>query len=178
MRQSLAQGSADSVPVSSLPFSPTQGVFREPSIFIVLVFIFLQIPFPTIPLFSHLYKTLGGVGISALYLATRLPRAEPRGHLATRHFPFVLSSLPPLGLSCLSFPHSLSLFSTACKLFSQNTGGVGYPCCFSPLVYPGRSRGAPRLTRAEPRGHSFTPSGAEGSLVYPERSRGATSRTR
>jgi hypothetical protein len=58
------QGSANSVPISSLPSSPTQGVFREPSIFIALVFIFLQIPFPATPFVSHPYKTPGGVGWS------------------------------------------------------------------------------------------------------------------
>jgi hypothetical protein len=48
-----------------------------------------------------------------------------RSRGATRYFPFVLSSLPPLGLSWLSFSHSLPLFSAACGLFLQNAGGWG-----------------------------------------------------
>jgi hypothetical protein len=36
----------------------------------------------------------------------------------------ILKSLPPLEISCLSFCNSLRLFSTACRLFSQNAGGV------------------------------------------------------
>ena len=37
----------------------------------------------------------------------------------------VFSSLPPLEISLRSFSHSLPLFSTACRLFSQNAG-VGW----------------------------------------------------
>src|SRR5258708_4373327 len=39
----------------------------------------------------------------------------------------VLSSLPPLCRSLRSFSHSVPLFSIACSLFSQNTGGWGTP---------------------------------------------------
>ena len=37
--------------------------------------------------------------------------------------PHVLSSLPPLEISCLSFCKPCPLFSIACGLFSKNTGG-------------------------------------------------------
>jgi len=53
------------------------------------------------------------------------------------------NNLPPLLLSLPSFSHRLSLFSIACKLFSQNTGG-GVP--------PSRnSHGTPQL-RIQPPG--------------------------
>ena len=55
-----------------------------------------------------------------LKLATR------HSPLATRHFSFIFSNLPPLVLSCLSFLHSFSLFSTTSSLFLQNGGGGGY----------------------------------------------------
>ncbi len=41
--------------------------------------------------------------------------------------PHILSSLPPLVFSCLSFSHSLPLFSIACSLFYKNTRGWGIP---------------------------------------------------
>jgi hypothetical protein len=52
--------------------------------------------------------------------------------LTTRSFPASLSRysfpsivLRTLFLSCRSFPNSNPLFSTVCRLFSQNTGGMG-----------------------------------------------------
>jgi hypothetical protein len=50
----------------------------------------------------------------------------------------VFSGLAPLLVSCLSFSHSSHLFSSACSLFSQNTGGgVGSLCESSaPQRYP------------------------------------------
>jgi hypothetical protein len=44
--------------------------------------------------------------------------------------------LQTLCFSCRSFSRSLPLFSTACSLFLQNTGGMGVP------LYPERRRGA------------------------------------
>jgi hypothetical protein len=52
-------------------------------------------------------------------------RLRPLSSLAIRHFPFVFIHLRTLYLSLRSFFSSPSLFSTACKLFLQNTRGVG-----------------------------------------------------
>src|SRR5438874_7755737 len=41
------------------------STLSPPSIFIPTIFINLQIPLPATPFFSHLYKTAGGVGVSA-----------------------------------------------------------------------------------------------------------------
>jgi hypothetical protein len=52
---------------------------------------------------------------------------------------FAIRSLRALVLSCLSFSHSSHLFSSACSLFSQNTGGrVGSLCESSALSAPQR----------------------------------------
>ena len=61
----------------------------------------------------------------------------------------ILSSLPPLCRSLRSFSHLLPLFSIACRLFLQNTGGWGIPilstfrCAFCiPNVFTGPSDAA------------------------------------
>jgi hypothetical protein len=51
------------------------------------------------------------------------------------------NSFPPtllrsLQLSCRSFCNSLPLFSIACSLFSQNTGGGGIHCPLPTIHYP------------------------------------------
>src|SRR5258707_7379623 len=59
-----------------------------------------------------------------------------------------LNDLPPLCFSLLSFSRSLPLFSSACSLFLQNTGGCGVPqrnlraLCVSSPCLPRASRGA------------------------------------
>src|SRR5882724_486566 len=47
----------------------------------------------------------------------------PRIHVGLRDNPCPFINLPPLGISCLSFRGSNSLFSIVCSLFWQNTGG-------------------------------------------------------
>jgi hypothetical protein len=49
------------------------------------------------------------------------------GFLSLCRKSYRFSKLPPLVFSCLSFSHSLSLFSINCTLFSQNTRGMGIP---------------------------------------------------
>jgi hypothetical protein len=89
------------------------------------VFMNLQIPFPAKPLFSHPYKTVGGVGVelpeTALPFTVRsVPTPAPTWSRSQIHsFQALAASLP-------SFPMSRSLFSATCSLFSQNTrGGAG-----------------------------------------------------
>ena len=55
---------------------------------------------------------------------------------STAPAPFLFINLSPLGISCPSFLHSLSLFSTSCSLFRQNTGGVGTLCDHSAPSMP------------------------------------------
>ena len=109
------------------------------------VFITLQIPFPATPLFSHPYKT---PGVSPLRHSPFMP-SPPLCPLCLCGKPHVLSSLPPLCRSWRSFSHSLPLFSIACRLFLQNTGGWGIPilstfrCAFCiPNVFTGPSDAA------------------------------------
>jgi hypothetical protein len=79
-------------------------------------------------LFSYSYKSLFP---QSLYFHIHTKPPGVRGSLrtisplATRHFPFVLSNLPHLGLSCPSFSRSLRLFSTICGLFCKNAGVCG-----------------------------------------------------
>jgi len=68
--------------------------------------------------------------------------------------PFAVRGLRALVLSCLSFSHSSHLFSSACGLFRQNTGGgVGAQTSFRPSKAPSASRmgsrGAPRVRLAQ-----------------------------
>ena len=51
------------------------------------------------------------------------PAASVRSGAISFFKSFVITRLPPLELTCLSFSHSLPLFSKACGLFCQNTGG-------------------------------------------------------
>src|SRR5260370_14224857 len=83
------------------------------------VFIFLQIPSPATPLFSNQYKTPGVTPLRPLCsdLSALCVPLFP----ATRHFPFIFFSLPPLFLSLPSFAGAFPLFSIACSLFCQNT---------------------------------------------------------
>jgi hypothetical protein len=137
MRYSLSQGSADVSPFSPFLFHPA-SVFSRGSLLLTT-----HRPLPTFPrpLFSYSYKSLlpqplyfhihtkpRGCGrISTPYLATRhspLATRLPRALSAKGHFPRIFSSLPPLCFSCLSFSHSLPLFSSTCSLFSQNAGGT------------------------------------------------------
>jgi hypothetical protein len=94
-------------------FFPNPGCFPRTIDFYRPCFHILTNPFSHNSFIFTSIQNPRGVGISALYLATR-------------HFPFVLSSLPPLGLSCLSFPRSRSLFSTICGLFCKNAGVCGW----------------------------------------------------
>jgi len=55
----------------------------------------------------------------------------------------VLTLLRTLFLSLRSFRRSPRLFSIACGLFLQNTGGVGYLCDISAPSAPARSSGGP-----------------------------------
>ena len=76
-------------PVSSSPathYSLPTNHFSSP-----FVFITLRIAFPATPLFSQPSELPGGVGISAVHLATRLPRAlSAKGHFPLRSIsPFV-----------------------------------------------------------------------------------------
>src|SRR5882762_4022610 len=57
--------------------------------------------------------------------------------------PRVLTLLRTLFLSWRSFRRSPRLFSIACGLFLQNTGGVGYLCDISAPSAPARSSGGP-----------------------------------
>src|SRR5258706_4583678 len=54
-----------------------------------------------------------------------VPTASVRSVLSLFFKSFVVRRLRPIELSCLSFSHSFRLFSSACSLFSQNTGGGG-----------------------------------------------------
>ncbi len=64
--------------------------------------------------------------------------------------PFVFSCLQTLFLSLRSFPRSRRLFSTACSLFSQNTGGVGVRLgfCRTPNLQPRTSAATRALDTA------------------------------
>src|SRR5258705_7589337 len=55
----------------------------------------------------------------------------PRIYVGLLDNPRPFINLPPLGISCLSFRGSSSLFSIVCSLFWQNTGG------WVPLRQPG-----------------------------------------
>ena len=69
-----------------------------------------------------------GCGFPQLFSPLVYPeRAFAKGHspLITRHFPFVFTHLRTLYLSLRSFSGSRSFFSTACRLFCQNTRGCG-----------------------------------------------------
>ena len=77
---------------------------------------------------------LYSVNHAGMVCRDRYPTLLPDSQLflTTRSFPAPLSrysfafvGLRTLFLSCLSFPRSNPLFSTICRLFSQNTGGVG-----------------------------------------------------
>src|ERR1700730_7083291 len=115
------------------------------------------------PLFSHSYELLFS---HLLYFDNHpsCPGVSPFTafkNLSTSVSPCLcgksslLSSFPPLVFSCLSFSHSLPVFSRACSLFAKNRGWV-YPCvrtppplCAPPLVpcvlrfFLGRSEQAP-----------------------------------
>jgi hypothetical protein len=97
--------------------------YHQPSISKSFVFKFLQIHFSATPMFSHLYKTLGG----GAHL--RSPVSKSRSHV-TSHERSTHALSSTCALLCRSFallqrPHPL--FSTACTLFSQNTRGGGTP---------------------------------------------------
>jgi hypothetical protein len=78
----------------------------------------LQIPLFATPLFSHRYKTPGGVGGSDFQFS-------PRCLCASVANPMFSAVCRLFALSLRSFPHSFPLFSTAWSLFSQNTRGWG-----------------------------------------------------
>src|SRR3984893_7340057 len=105
------------------------------------------------PLFSHSYELLFS---HLLYFDNHLscPGVSPFTafkDLSTSVSPCLcgksslLSGLPPLVFSCLSFPHSFPVFSRACSLFCQKQGGgytpapearvnsasLRYPCAFA-----------------------------------------------
>src|SRR5229473_3383437 len=99
------------------------------------------------PLYACAIIFTTGVSGPPAFLATRLPRARVcEGPLVTRHFPFVFIHLQTLYLSLRSFFGCAPLFSTACRLFCQNTRGVGVAhwrsnvqmCPFHPRVSTGR----------------------------------------
>jgi hypothetical protein len=93
-------------------------------------------------LFSYSYKSLFPQFLY-FHIHTKPPGCGDLGSLsrhsslATRHFPFVLSNLPHLGLSCPSFSRSLRLFSTIYGLFCKNAGVCG--------GHPERNYGTPRV---------------------------------
>jgi hypothetical protein len=121
------------VPLTVSPFRPF--LFPQPRVFSAN-HRFLS------SLFSYSYKSLFPQSLY-FHIHTKPPGCGDLGSLsrhsslATRHFPFVLSNLPPLGLSCLSFSRSLRLFSTICGLFCKNAGVCG--------GHPERNYGTPRV---------------------------------
>jgi hypothetical protein len=129
------------------------------------VFITLQIPFLVTPLFSHPYKTAGCAvlgrisgtpGVSPLRHSPSMPSSPLRPLCSCLPRPgrggksHVFSSLPPLCRSLRSFLHSLPLFSIACSLFYENTGGGGGCSGYSRRsdVQTFRRSGAPSASRS------------------------------
>ena len=102
---------------SALSASPRHHL---PSICPPFVFILLRIAFSATPVFSQPSALPGGV-------TPFIPSCLSPSPYSVRHDKFnCCSNLPPLFLSSPSFPHLFLLFSIACSLFAQKTGG-GYP---------------------------------------------------
>lgn len=96
-----------------------------------------------------------------------------RRHRSLQHVN--VRGLRALVLSCLSFSHSSHLFSSACGLFRQNTGGgVGAQTSFRPSKAPSASRmgsrGVPTARSLAQRGRipyiQLSSLQAQGSQVY------------
>src|SRR5260370_34187535 len=135
MRQSLDQGSADSVPVSSLPSSAPPCVsVHHPRPYplstthyplsAALCFHNLTNPFSRKPFCFTSIQNPRGVTLrrsfqDALCLSVSVACLPQAGK--SHRF----SSLQPLVFSCRFFPHSYRLFSAACRLFRQKQGGGG-----------------------------------------------------
>src|SRR2546423_1001425 len=98
------------------------STLSSPSIFIPIIFIYLQIPLPATPFFSHLYKTPGVWGSPLSIFPPRPSR------------PSDFQDIPDDLLCFHAFPNSLAqtknssrLQSAKSELFLQNTGGGGTP---------------------------------------------------